>query len=103
MSTEAKPTMKRRLKGMMLKHMHSMITCVEFESFVSNYLDGTLPTHQRKLFEWHLRICKECRDYLAAYERSIELGQAVLGDPNAPVPSDVPEELIQAILDASKK
>jgi anti-sigma factor RsiW len=92
----------RRLKGMMLKRMHSMITCLEFENFIQNYLDDTLPIKQRKLFEWHMRLCKECRDYLAAYKRAIELGQATLGSANDPVPSDVPEDLIQAILDASK-
>lgn len=92
----------RRLKGMMLKRMHSMITCLEFENFIQNYLDDTLPSKQRKLFEWHMRICKECRDYLAAYNRAIELGQATLGNADEPVPQDVPEDLIQAILDASK-
>ena len=94
--------MKRRLKGMMLKHMHSMITCLEFENFVHSYLDDTLPAKQRKLFEWHMRICKECRDYLVAYRRTIELGQATLGGAGQPVPPDVPEDLIRAILDASK-
>jgi anti-sigma factor RsiW len=97
-----KLSMKRRLKGMMLKSMHSMITCLEFENFIQNYLDDTLPSKQRKLFEWHMRICKECRDYLAAYNRAIELGQATLGNADEPVPQDVPEDLIQAILDASK-
>ena len=97
-----KLSMKRRLKGMMLKRMHSMITCLEFENFIQNYLDDTLPSKQRKLFEWHMRICKECRDYLAAYNRAIELGQATLGNADEPVPQDVPEDLIQAILDASK-
>jgi anti-sigma factor RsiW len=94
--------MKRRLKGVMLKHMHSMITCQEFESFIINYLDDSLPSKQRKLFDWHLRICKECRDYLAAYKRTIELGQATFGDPDESVPPDVPEDLIRAILGASK-
>ena len=97
-----KLSMKRRLKGMMLKRMHSMITCLEFENFIQNYLDDTLPSKQRKLFEWHMRICKECRDYLAAYNRAIELGQATLGNADEPVPQDVPEDLIQAILDAGK-
>ena len=30
----------RRIKGIMLKRMHGMITCREFEEFVLNYLDG---------------------------------------------------------------
>ncbi len=95
-------TIKRRLKGMMLQRMHSMITCVEFEGFINSYLDESLPTKQRKLFEWHLRICRDCREYLAAYKRTVELSQATLGGANDDVPQDVPEDLIRAILDATK-
>ncbi len=95
-------TIKRRLKGMMLRRLHNMITCVEFEGFINSYLDGTLPGKQRKLFEWHLRICRECREYMAAYKRTIELSQATLGRANDAVPQDVPEDLIRAILDATK-
>ena len=79
-----------------------MITCNEFEEFVLSYLDGELPVKQRSMFEWHIRICRECREYLAAYQRSIELGQAVLHDPDQSLPADVPEDLIKAILKARK-
>jgi anti-sigma factor RsiW len=103
MSNQPKLSIKRRLKGLMLKRMHSMITCQEFEDFVLNYLDDSLPIEQRKLFEWHMRICRECREYLAAYERTFELGQAVLGAADDPVPPDVPDDLIQAILDAREQ
>ena len=92
--------MMRRLKGTMLKRMHGMITCREFEEFVLQYLDGELPAKQRKVFEWHLRICRECREYLAAYERTIELGKAALGPADTSVPDDVPEDLIRAVLDS---
>ena len=92
----------RWLKGLMFKHMHQMITCNEFEEFVLSYLDGELPVKQRSMFEWHIRICRECREYLAAYQRSIELGQAVLHDPDQSLPADVPEDLIKAILKARK-
>ncbi len=95
-------TIKRRLKGMMLQRMHNMITCVEFEGFINSYLEESLPVKQKKLFEWHLRICRECREYMAAYKRTIELSQATLGGANDPVPQDVPEDLIRAILDATK-
>ena len=91
---------KRWLKGMMLKHMHRMITCREFEDFILRYLDGELTDRQRSVFEWHLRICRECREYLAAYQRSREIAVAALAPANAPVPDDVPEDLIKAILDA---
>ena len=92
----------RWLKGLMFKHVHYMISCKEFEEFVLSYLDGELPVKQRSMFEWHIRICRECREYLAAYQRSIELGQAVLHDPDQSLPADVPEDLIKAILKARK-
>jgi len=95
-----KTGLMRRLKGAMLKHMHGMITCREFEEFVLSYLDGDLPTKQAKRFEWHLRLCRECREYLAAYKRTIEIGKAVLGPPDETVPEDVPEDLISAVLDS---
>ena len=93
----------RRLKGMMLRRVHGMITCREFEAFVHDYLDGALPERQTKVFEWHLRVCRECREYLAAYERSIEAGKAVLGPGEEAVPEDVPEDLIRAVLDARRE
>lgn len=91
---------RRWLKGLMLKHMHRMITCREFEDFVLRYLDGELTEKQQSVFEWHLRICRECREYLAAYQRTQEITNEVLAPPNGPVPYDVPEDLITAILDA---
>ncbi len=96
----AESGMMRRLKGTMLRHMHGMITCREFEEFVLRYLDGELPSKQAKIFEWHLRICRECREYLAAYRRTIEIGIALLGPADESVPDDVPEDLITAVLDA---
>ena len=92
----------RWLKGFMFKHTHHMITCKEFEEFVLSYLDGELPFKQRSMFEWHIRICRECREYLAAYQRSIELGQAVLHAPDQSLPGDVPEDLVKAIFKARK-
>ena len=90
----------RKIKGTMLKSMHGMITCREFEEFVLSYVDGELPARQARIFEWHLRICRECREYLAAYRRTIELGEAVLGPAREAVPEDVPEDLVRAVLDS---
>ncbi len=90
----------RKIKGTMLRSMHGMITCREFEEFVLSYLDGELPARQARIFEWHLRICRECREYLAAYRRTIELGEAVLGPAHEAVPEDIPEDLVRAVLDS---
>lgn len=93
---------RRWLKAMMLRHIRGMITCREFEEFVQAYVDDELPTRQRSVFEWHMRICRECREYLAAYKRSLELGKAILGAEDEPVPDTVPEDLVKAILSARK-
>ncbi len=90
----------RWLKGMMLKHVHGMITCREFEEFIADYLAGELPAARVRVFEWHLKLCRECRDYLRAYKTGLEIGKAALGPASAPVPDEVPEDLIKAILDS---
>lgn len=102
MSVQQKPGLMRRIKGFMMKHMHGMISCREFEDFILRYLDGELPARQTNLFEWHMRMCRECREYLAAYKQAIELGKAVLGPADEAVPADVPDDLIKAVLDSRK-
>ncbi len=103
MTRAAQSRLWRWIKGMMLRRMPLMITCTEFESFILAYLEGELPSRQRRVFEFHLKICRECRDYLAAYRHTIALEKAALtDDPSAAVPDDVPEDLIKAVLDARK-
>jgi len=77
-----------------------MITCRELEDFIADYLDGTLPKRQRFVFRFHLLLCRECRDYLTLYEQTIALGKAVFHHPDEPVPEDIPEDLVRAILAA---
>ena len=90
----------RWLKGMMLRHMPMMITCREFEDFILAYLEGELPERQRRQFDLHIRLCRECRDYLAAYRLSTELAKRAFKDPDEPLPKDVPDDLVKAILAA---
>jgi len=100
---ELKGSFFRKVKGHMLNHMHSMITCKEFEDFVQRYLDDELTGREKTLFEWHMRICRECREYLASYQRTIEIGHAVFDSKNAQLSTDVPEDLIKAILESRNK
>ncbi len=90
----------RWMRGMMLKHMPLMITCRQFEDFILAYLEGELPEKQRFVFELHLKVCRECRDYLAAYRRTIEISKRVFENPDRAVPDEVPEDLVKAVLDA---
>lgn len=86
------------LKGVMFKHMHRMISCEEFEGFILAYLDDELPQRQRKIFELHIRLCRECHDYLAAYRRTTELSRAVMLSPSDQIADDVPPDLVDAVL-----
>lgn len=91
---------KTWMRGMMLKYMPLMITCRQFEDFILAYLEGELPDRQRFVFELHLKVCRECRDYLAAYRRTIEISKRAFEEPDRPVPDDVPVDLVKAILAA---
>lgn len=90
----------RWMRGMMQRHMPLMITCQQFEDFILAYLEGELPEKQKFVFELHLKLCRECRDYLAAYRRTIEVSKRAFEEPEQPLPDDVPEDLVKAILAA---
>lgn len=100
MSNRLKNNRLRWLKGFMQRHMYRMITCREFEDFITNYLDNKLSAPQRSRFELHIRLCKECKQYLQAYQRTMEVSHAAYPAPDTALPNDVPEELIEAILKA---
>lgn len=80
--------------------MPMMLTCRELEDFIADYVDGALPSEQRRKFEWHLRLCRDCRRYLEAYGRTIALSRTALCGPDESVPEDVPDELVRAVLAA---
>ncbi len=79
------------------------MTCREFADFIGDYLSGDLVPEQRGPFEDHLVICDNCRRYLTQYQQSVELGRQAFHDPDAAVPDDVPEDLVQAILSARQR
>jgi anti-sigma factor RsiW len=76
------------------------ITCQQLIDFIMSYLENELPEAQRNEFDRHMAVCPSCVDYLKTYEKTIVLAKASADDP---VPEEVPESLIQAILEARKK
>ena len=96
MSKKPKSVM-RRIHGMMFK-LPLMITCEQFEDFILAYLEDDLPKRQKMLFEIHLKMCRECREYLEAYRVSMELAKDALTVENADLPEEVPEDLVKAVL-----
>ncbi len=93
--------LKRRIHGIMFK-LPGMITCDEFEGFILAYLEDDLPPAQKRVFEIHLKVCKSCRQYLAAYRRTLTAA-AALGDDSEILNRSVPEDLVTAILKAREE
>ena len=100
MTTSLMTRMMRKAKGLMFRNIPMMIDCREFENFMIDYFEDSLPNRQRRVFEIHLKVCRECRDYLTAYRRTIDVSKRVFADADAPVPDEVPEDLVRAVLDA---
>ena len=76
--------------------------CREFIEFLDDYVDGALPAAQRHFFDEHLAGCLDCQTYLESYKRTVRLGKLALADGDGPVPADVPESLVRAILAARR-
>ncbi|MEP3274841.1 MAG: zf-HC2 domain-containing protein [Stappiaceae bacterium] len=93
------PSIRRRLHGIMFK-LPMMISCREFEDFIVDYLDGELPSSQMRIFNLHLKVCRECRDYLKSYVAARDLAKRALDEDAAQSLVDVPDDLVSAILDA---
>jgi anti-sigma factor RsiW len=79
------------------------MSCRTFIEFLSEYLAGELTEAERVEFEAHLAECSWCVAYLENYRQTIRLGKEALVQPTGPVPEEVPEELVQAILAARSK
>jgi anti-sigma factor RsiW len=77
------------------------VTCHELADFIDEYLANELPDEVRTQFEHHLRLCPNCRRYLAGYKTAVRLGKRAFDSGDA-VPPTVPEELIAAILFARR-
>lgn len=76
------------------------MNCREFVDFLMAYLDGELPEPERSAFDRHLRDCPPCVTYLDTYSQTVRMGRTLCRDPEGPLPEDVPEELVRAILAA---
>ena len=74
------------------------MTCRQFADFMMEYLNGELGAAETAAFERHLARCPKCPEYFRQYKATVEAGRAAFPEPDANVPADVPEDLIQAIL-----
>jgi len=75
-----------------------MLTCKEFDEFMVDYLDGSLPVWQKYMCWLHVKMCKECAHFVQQYRHAIALGKNAFDSPDDAVPDSVPEELVKAAL-----
>ena len=76
------------------------MTCREFADFMMDYLSDELSTESRAVFDYHLSRCINCQRYLASYHETVKLSKRAFEEDDANVPSQVPEDLVKAILAA---
>ncbi|MGH9442042.1 MAG: anti-sigma factor family protein [Thermoanaerobaculia bacterium] len=76
------------------------LKCREVIEFLDRYVAGELPAGQTREFEWHLRLCRSCRAYLRTYRDTLRLETGALARLEKEDPSELPEELVAAILAA---
>ena len=79
-----------------------MLTCRQLIEFLDDYIEGKLPPTRAAAFKVHLMLCRDCRQYLETYRRTIEISKKAMHSDD-PVPAAVPPELIKAIRESMSK
>jgi anti-sigma factor RsiW len=78
------------------------MNCREFVEFIMSYLEGQATHAERETFDEHIGDCPPCLAYLETYRETIAMGRQACADPEGPIPDDVPEALVQAVLAARR-
>ena len=79
------------------------MTCRELAAFLMDYLNEDLPDDVRAAFDRHLALCPNCVAYVKTYRTTIELGRRAFADDEADAGTEVPDELVRAILAARER
>lgn len=79
------------------------ITCRTFVEFLDDYVSGVLPEAERAAFNAHLAACPPCVAYMKSYRATVQAGKAALSGGDEPVPAEVPEDLLRAVLAACRR
>ena len=48
-------------------------------------------------------VCPNCVSYLALYSQTVKMGKRAYDDEQEAVPTDMPEELVKAIMEARRR
>jgi len=99
----AQSHMKQVIGSFLLSYGPGMINCRQFHQFLLSYIDGELTLKQQSVFDNHMLLCPMCKAHFETYVASIKLGQAVFEIEDDPLPADMPEELVTAVLDTLRQ
>ena len=99
---ENAPLWLRRLGAFFLRFAPHQITCAEFERFVIDYYEGQLSARQRSMFDFHMRICPMCDVHFQSYVKAIEMGRQLCQEEEAAQPTELPKDLVMAILETRR-
>ena len=91
-----------RFRAWLMQHVPGQLTCREFEHFVHDYQEGSLSPRERRVFDFHMELCPMCRVHFASYLKTIELGRRICTSDDEWAPTELPEELVSAILAARR-
>lgn len=89
-------------KAILMRYMPMMVTCREADQFIDDYLSDELPRKQRLVFEWHVRLCTGCKNYLDRYRRSIGMCRENFYDTDEDNEEEIPEQIIKGIIAAKR-
>ncbi len=78
------------------------MNCKELIGFLMDYVDGELPPEEQGRFERHLGLCTDCAAYVTSYRETVRLGKMICRPDENELPTDIPEDLVQAILEARR-
>ena len=95
--------MENDLKNSANDNSQSKIDCKNLENFVVEFLDDQLPEHTKHAFLTHIKECEQCNDYLLSYKKTIDISKAAITENCSTGKTEIPEELVEAILAVSKK
>ncbi len=91
---------RRWMASLFLQYFPGQITCLDFEQFIIDYVEEDLSDRARRRFEFHMAICPMCRSHFERYAKAVRLGKLAFDDPSASLPTEIPTDLVNAILAA---
>ena len=76
------------------------MSCQELVELVTEYFEGTLAAEARERLEYHLSLCRPCRDYLEQMRLTVRTLGKLTEDS---IPENAREQLLHAFRDWKRR